>query len=255
MMLSENGSPVSLRIADSVVEIALNRPPANALGMPIIDGLHIGLDAADALPAKVIVVSSALHRLLRRRRRHQAHVVRGRGIVRRIWGRPARRRRAPGRPPSGVGGRHRRARVGRRTGAGHGVLVARRRFIGAARSARGQARPDPGRRWHPAPTPPGRPRTGTGPHAHRQRGRTPTRRFWIGLVDRLVPNADTAAQAARGNWPANCALPRSPAQRAVVRTVAAAYDRPLAEGLRYEAEQVQRAVRAGRGSRGYPCVH
>ena len=49
MMLSENGSPVSLRIADSVVEIMLNRPPANALGMPIIDGLHIGLDAADAL--------------------------------------------------------------------------------------------------------------------------------------------------------------------------------------------------------------
>ena len=32
MTLSDNGSPVSLRIADSVVEITLNRPPANALG-------------------------------------------------------------------------------------------------------------------------------------------------------------------------------------------------------------------------------
>ena len=60
MMLSENGSPVSLRITDSVIEITLNRPPANALGLPIIEGLHIALDAADALPAKVIVVSSAV---------------------------------------------------------------------------------------------------------------------------------------------------------------------------------------------------
>src|SRR5271156_2858408 len=60
MMLSENGSPVSLRITGSVIEIILNRPPANALGLPIIDGLHKALDAADALPAKVIVVSSAV---------------------------------------------------------------------------------------------------------------------------------------------------------------------------------------------------
>src|SRR5271168_844874 len=59
-MLSDNGSPVSLRIAGSVVEIMLNRPPANALGPAIIDGLHKGLDAADALPAKVILVSSTL---------------------------------------------------------------------------------------------------------------------------------------------------------------------------------------------------
>src|SRR6202048_2849219 len=59
-ILSDSGAPVSLRVAHSVVEITLNRPPANALGLPIIDGLHIGLDAADALPAKVIVVSSAL---------------------------------------------------------------------------------------------------------------------------------------------------------------------------------------------------
>src|SRR5262249_44358601 len=59
-MLSDDGSPVGLRIAGPVVEIMLNRPPANALGPPIIEGLHKGLDAADALPAKVIVVSSAV---------------------------------------------------------------------------------------------------------------------------------------------------------------------------------------------------
>src|ERR1700730_5401625 len=60
MVLSENGSPVSLRIAESVVEITLNRPPANALGMPIIDGLHIGLEAARALPATDFVVPWSL---------------------------------------------------------------------------------------------------------------------------------------------------------------------------------------------------
>src|SRR6201988_3932506 len=60
MTLSDNGSPVTWHAEQSVLEIVLNRPPANALGLPIIDGLNIGLDAADALPAKVIVVSSAL---------------------------------------------------------------------------------------------------------------------------------------------------------------------------------------------------
>ncbi len=61
MMMSENGSPVSWHVHESIVEITLARPPANALGPPIIDGLHAGLDAADSLPAKAIVVSSALN--------------------------------------------------------------------------------------------------------------------------------------------------------------------------------------------------
>src|SRR6201998_951946 len=59
-MLSDNGAPVSLRVAGSVIEILRTRPRATALGLPIIHARHIGLDAADALPAKVIVVSSAL---------------------------------------------------------------------------------------------------------------------------------------------------------------------------------------------------
>ena len=70
----------------------------------------------------------------------------------------------------------------------------------------------------------------------------------IGLVDRLVP-AGTAAEAARELARALCAA-SSPAQRAVVRTVTAAYDRPLADGLRYEAEQVQELFEQGEAAEG-----
>ncbi len=70
----------------------------------------------------------------------------------------------------------------------------------------------------------------------------------IGLVDRLVP-AGTAREAARELARELCAA-SSPAQRAVVRTVAAAYDRPLAEGLRYEAEQVQGVFEQGEAIEG-----
>jgi enoyl-CoA hydratase len=70
----------------------------------------------------------------------------------------------------------------------------------------------------------------------------------IGLVDRLVP-AGTAADAAREVARELCAA-SSPAQRAVVRTVDAAYDRPLAEGLRYEAEQVNELFERGEAMEG-----
>jgi len=70
----------------------------------------------------------------------------------------------------------------------------------------------------------------------------------IGLVDRLVP-AGTAAEAARELARELCAA-SSPAQRAVVRTVAAAYDRALPEGLRYEAEQVQELFEQGEAAEG-----
>ena len=66
--------------------------------------------------------------------------------------------------------------------------------------------------------------------------------------DRLVP-AGTAREAARELARELCAA-SSPAQRAVVRTVAAAYDRPLSEGLHYEAEQVQGVFEQGEAIEG-----
>jgi enoyl-CoA hydratase len=70
----------------------------------------------------------------------------------------------------------------------------------------------------------------------------------IGLVDRLVP-AGAAVTAARELACELCG-PSSPAQRAVVRTVDAAYDRPLAEGLRYEVEQIQQLFERGEAVEG-----
>jgi enoyl-CoA hydratase len=70
----------------------------------------------------------------------------------------------------------------------------------------------------------------------------------IGLVDRLVP-AGTAVTAARELARELCG-PSSAAQRAVVRTVDAAYERPLADGLRFEAEQIQELFEEGEAAEG-----
>jgi enoyl-CoA hydratase len=42
------------------MHITLNRPPANALGPAIVEGLHAALDAAEQSAPKVLVISSAL---------------------------------------------------------------------------------------------------------------------------------------------------------------------------------------------------
>jgi enoyl-CoA hydratase len=47
-------------VEDGVMQFVLERPPANALGLPIVDGLTAALDAADVAGAHVIVISSAL---------------------------------------------------------------------------------------------------------------------------------------------------------------------------------------------------
>src|SRR5215213_6991264 len=47
--------------ADGVMRVVLERPPANALGLPIIDGLQAALDAAGADSAVgVIVITSRI---------------------------------------------------------------------------------------------------------------------------------------------------------------------------------------------------
>jgi enoyl-CoA hydratase len=46
---------------DGALKVLLERPPANALGLPIVDGLHAALDHADAHPdVKVLVIASAV---------------------------------------------------------------------------------------------------------------------------------------------------------------------------------------------------
>jgi enoyl-CoA hydratase/carnithine racemase len=51
---------VSWQSDGPVLHITLNRPPANALGPVIVEGLHAALDAAQELSPKVLVIGSAL---------------------------------------------------------------------------------------------------------------------------------------------------------------------------------------------------
>jgi enoyl-CoA hydratase len=72
--------------------------------------------------------------------------------------------------------------------------------------------------------------------------------FRIGLVDRITePGA--AVSAARALAEELCAA-SAPAQQAVVRTVDAANALPLADGLRYEAEEIQLLFEHGEAAEG-----
>lgn len=247
MTLSESGSPVSLRIGDSVVEITLNRPPANALGMPIIDGLHKGLDAADALPAKVIVVSSALTGFFAAGAdiKHMSSVDAAsfsaygdalRAAVERLAAHPAVSVAAVDGLALGGGLELAMACTLRVAGASARLGLPEVK-LGLIPGAGGTQR---------LPHLVGRGRALDIMLTGREVGAEEA--FRIGLVDRLVPTG-TAVDAARELARELCAA-SSPAQRAVVRTVAAAFDRPLAEGLRYEAEQIQEVFERGEAAEG-----
>ncbi|MGY0541444.1 enoyl-CoA hydratase/isomerase family protein [Nocardioides sp. YJ-D4] len=48
-------------MSDGIVVVTLARPPANALGLPILDGMHRAIDAAESAgDVKVMIVASAL---------------------------------------------------------------------------------------------------------------------------------------------------------------------------------------------------
>jgi enoyl-CoA hydratase len=70
----------------------------------------------------------------------------------------------------------------------------------------------------------------------------------IGLIDRLAPSG-SAAGVARELATELCAA-SAPAQQAVVRTVGSSADLPLAEGLRYEVDQIQELFERGEASEG-----
>ena len=73
--------------------------------------------------------------------------------------------------------------------------------------------------------------------------------FWIGLIDRLAEPGKPRGRRAR-QLAHELAAASTPAQLAVVRTVDAAYDRPIHEGLRYEVEQVQELFERGEAMEG-----
>jgi enoyl-CoA hydratase len=75
-----------------------------------------------------------------------------------------------------------------------------------------------------------------------------TEAFRVGLIDRLAEPC-AAVSAARALAEELCAA-SAPAQQAVVRTVDAADDLPLADGLRYEVEQIQQLFEHGEAAEG-----
>jgi enoyl-CoA hydratase/carnithine racemase len=247
MTLSDNGSPVTWHAEQSVLEIVLNRPPANALGRALIDGLNTALDAADAVPAKVIVVSSALpgffaagadikHMSSVDAEMFAAYGDAVRAVLERLANHPALSVAAVDGLALG-GGLELAMACSLRIAGSSARLGLPEVKLGLIPGAGGTQR---------LPRLVGRGRALDVMLTGREVDAEEALR--IGLVDRLVP-AGTAVDAARelARELRACSLP---AQRAVVRAVDAAYDRPLAEGLRYEAEQVNEVFERGEAAEG-----
>src|ERR1700683_2672434 len=58
MAVSEQA--VQVDVHDDVMHIVMTRPPANALGAPLVEGLGAAIDALEAGSAKALVVSAAV---------------------------------------------------------------------------------------------------------------------------------------------------------------------------------------------------
>jgi enoyl-CoA hydratase len=232
----------------AIVEIVLDRPPANALGLEIIDGLHAAMDYAQAVDTKVIVLASAVDGFFAAGAdiKHMSAVDPAsfreygdalRGAVERLVDLPSFTVAAVDGLALGGGLELAMActlRVGA-TGARLGLPEVK---LGLIPGAGGTQR---------LPRLVGRGRaldlmlTGREVEADEA--------FWIGLVDRFA-EPGTTARATAWQLARDLVQASTPAQLAVVRTVDAAYDRPLAEGLRYEAEQVQDVFERGEAVEG-----
>jgi enoyl-CoA hydratase/carnithine racemase len=232
----------------SIVEFVLHSPPANALGPQIIDGLHAAIDYAEAVQAKVIVVSSAIDGFfaagadIKHMSSVDADSFRNYGdALREVVERRA------GMPVVSVA-----AIDGLALGGGLELAMACTLRVAAAGARLGLPEvklgliPGAGGTQR-LPRLVGRGRaldimlTGRQVEADEA--------FWIGLVDRFADPGETARAAA---WQLAHALAAAstPAQLAVMRTVDAAYDRPLADGLRHEVEQIQELFERGEAVEG-----
>lgn len=247
MMLSDNGSPVTLRVSDAIVEIVLSRGPANALGPALIDGLNKGLDAADALPAKAVVVSSSIpgffaagadikHMSSVDAESFTAYGDQLRAGVERLAVHPAVSIAAIDGLALGGGLELAMACTLRIAGTGSRLGLPEVN-LGLIPGAGGTQR---------LPHLVGRGRALdimlTARHVDAEEAHT------IGLVDRLVP-AGTADATARELAEA-ISRSSAPALRAVVRTVDAAYERSLADGLRFERAEIQGLFEDGEAAEG-----
>jgi enoyl-CoA hydratase len=247
--MTETAAPsVSWRIvADGVMQFVLDAPPANAIGVSIIEGLIAALDAAAAEGAHVAVVSSAVpgffaagadikHMVGADSATFTAYGHRLRTTLERLAG--SRTITIAAIDGVALGG-------GLELGMACTLRVAGREAslglpevkLGLIPGAGGTQR---------LPRLVGRGRALDIMLTGRQ---VPSEEAYaIGLVDRLV-DAGTA-EAAALDLATELRSRSLPAQQAVVRTVDAAFDLPLEDGLALEAEQVQDLFDRGEAREG-----
>ena len=230
-----------------VLNIVLNRPPANALGPAITEGLHAALDEADASAPKVLIVSSELTNFFAAGAdiKHMTTVDAasfkeyGDGLrsgLDRLAAHPALSIAAIEGLALG-GGLELAMACTLRVAGGDAKLGLPEVKLGLIPGAGGTQR---------LPRLVGRGAALDIMLTGRQVDATEALR--MGLIDRLVP-AGAALDAARELAKELCAA-STPAQQAVVRTVGAAFDLPLVEGLRYEVDQIQDLFEHGEATEG-----
>jgi enoyl-CoA hydratase/carnithine racemase len=241
-------APVTWIKDGAIIEIVLDRPPANALGLEIIEGLHSAMDYAEAADAKVIVVASAVDGFFAAGAdiKHMSAVD---PALFREYGDALRGalERLAALPIISVA-----AIEGLALGGGLELAMACTLRVAAAGARLGLPEvklgliPGGGGTQR-LPRLVGRGRaldimlTGREVDADEA--------FWIGLIDRFAEPGNTA-RAAAWQLAHELAAASTPAQLAVVRTVNAAYDRPLRDGLGYEVEQIQQLFEQGEAVEG-----
>lgn len=232
----------------SIVEVILDGPPANALGPDIVEGLHAAMDYAETASAKVVLVTSAVTGFFAAGAdiKHMSAVD---AASFREYGNALRAglERLSALPMVSVA-----AIDGLALGGGLELAMACTMRVAATGARLGLPEvklgliPGAGGTQR-LPRLVGRGRaldimlTGRQVEADEA--------FWIGLIDRLAEPGETA-RAAAWQLAHELAAASTPAQLAVVRTVDAAYDRPIHEGLRYEVEQVQELFERGEAMEG-----
>lgn len=235
-------------VADGVVRITLQRPPANALGLPIIEGLAAALDAIDAAgDVHVVVVASAVPGFFAAGAdiKHMSTVDAEafaqygdslRGVLDRIAS--ADRVSIAAIDGLALGGGLELAMACTLRVAGSSATFGLPEVkLGLIPGAGGTQR---------LPRLVGRGRALDIMLA--ARSVEAEEAYAIGLVDRLVPEGTTEQEAlALAEALRRLSLP---AQQAVIRTVDAAFDLPAAEGFAYEVEQVQHVFEHGEAKEG-----
>lgn len=234
-------------VKPGIVAVSMERPPANALGIPLLDGLHLAMDAAEkAGDVKVMVITSARPGFfaagadIKHLSSIDADSFTAYGDkMREVNDRLAAAGWISIAAVDGIalgGGLELALACTLRVAGPNGKLGLPEVKLGLIPGAGGTQR---------LPRLVGRGRALDIMLTARQV--TADEAYRIGLVDRLTDGDAVEAALAFAD---ELVGPSLPAQLAVVRTVDAAFDLPLAEGARFEVDQIQTLFEDGEAAEG-----